>query len=67
LLSSYTVYGYSFYLDLILQNRFRIRATWYRSRGGVSLQDRNDPEVYYHYNPNNFSVSLCYMLHLKRD
>ncbi|HPI10248.1 MAG TPA: hypothetical protein PLK63_04375 [Catalimonadaceae bacterium] len=67
ILSGYSVYGYSLYLDLILQNRFRVRAAWYRSRGGVSLRDRNDPLVSYHYNPNNISVSLCYMLHLKRD
>jgi hypothetical protein len=64
--SSYRVYGYSFYLDLMLK-RFRFRATWYRGRGGTSLRDRNNITTAYHYNPNNLSFSVCYLIHLKKD
>jgi hypothetical protein len=66
LLSDYTVYGYSLYLDLFLKDRFRFRVHWYRTYNGVGLRDKDNILKSNHYNPENLSFSLCYMFHKKR-
>jgi hypothetical protein len=66
ILSDYTIYGSTYYLDFFLKKRLRIHLSYYKSWGGIDLRDKEDIETVHYYNADRFHVSLAYMLRLNK-
>lgn len=66
LLSDYTIYGSSYYLDFFIK-RLIIRLGYYHSYEGIGLRDMEDILTQHHYNANRFTFSIKYMLKLSND
>lgn len=64
LLSSYTMYGSSYYLDFFIKNKINIRLGYYKSWGGVDLRDQEDVLTVHHYNANRFTLAINYKIGL---